>query len=873
MTKYDEIRERNLKNYRNIAPELIAHARFCTYQLRPSKNDPSRNDKIPYRPGFDVMAKTNDDSTFDSYGLAVEDFIKNPARHGIGVLMKKPFLVIDLDHIECIDDVKEGKLDNIVGEFLEACDYSYAEISSSGEGVHIFVEYDAQIPTKNKNSATGVEVYTSGRFIAMTGEVLKINGEPLSSVKKVAVDRLNEKLYKYIPSRKNTTVESSVESPSESQLTDEEVIELITKSVQGDLFSDLMYRDYTARYNSQSEADMAFCNILAFWTGRNAQQMDRIYRKSQLKRDKWDENRGDKTYGEMTIERAIADCQNVYHATSTDSVNDFNLGLEKGLKWNGKRYGYSDIGDRDRFLDYFGDYVRYNSNRKLFMFWAGIRGFDLNGKETCSMEELDKNPNVLTGARWKFDNEENRLIDQLIEMSNQMITHEVPEIPAGASDKEKERIEKAWRDQCSKSRSLSKIRTVREMIRTRLSVDMADYDTNSYEVNFRNGAMNLKTGMFVEDTISHNHTQMMSVYYDPKATCPKFEKRMRELFGDDDEVQDFIQRSFGSFIIGNISAVPKLFVVRGPRGTGKSTIFNVLRRTCGTYAQTVNESVFQQKSYQSTSGHTEEIADLQGSRFAQINELPENYYLDDNTMKKLLSTEPLKVSFKNEHMFSMVPQMNIVITSNNPFSTTATDGGTWRRIVNIPIQPTAKLSSKDVQVDFEEQLYAEAQGIANWLVTGAINVIKRPLPLDPIDYPDVIAEATLNLREDNDRFSTFFDDCLVVDGASSSRIKKSDMRRAYNEYCSMMEMSTLSTQRFNKKFKQYIEEDMDDYVDVIKCVTVKGNQCYSGVRFVGTLTDKNGFSKFNSDLIGSDDDMTYCSLSVAPSMSTEDIPL
>jgi primase-polymerase (primpol)-like protein len=58
-----------------------------------------------------------------------------------------------------------------------------------------------------------------------------------------------------------------------------------------------------AGYASQSEAELAFCRILA---NNNApmHQIDRIYRKTKLFRQKWLEKRGNTTYGKATLELA-----------------------------------------------------------------------------------------------------------------------------------------------------------------------------------------------------------------------------------------------------------------------------------------------------------------------------------------------------------------------------------------------------------------------------------------------------------------------------------------------------------------------------------------------------------------------------------------
>ena len=74
---------------------------------------------------------------------------------------------------------------------------------------------------------------------------------------------------------------------------------------------DLLRGDFSG-YSSQSEADLALCNDLAFWCRRDATLMDGIFRLSGLMRDKWDRRQSGSTYGALTIQKAISSCRNVY---------------------------------------------------------------------------------------------------------------------------------------------------------------------------------------------------------------------------------------------------------------------------------------------------------------------------------------------------------------------------------------------------------------------------------------------------------------------------------------------------------------------------------------------------------------------------------
>src|SRR5699024_3008754 len=121
-------------------------------------------------------------------------------------------------------------------------------------------------------------------------------------------------------------------------------------------------------YTSQSEADMAFANDLAFWTNRDFEKMDSIFRESSLYRDKWDRKTGDSTYGQLTLNKAIQECSNVFNPQTDD---DFNLYVleDSTKKVEKKYYSYDDTGNAARFTDTYGEVVRYSYVRKGWYYY------------------------------------------------------------------------------------------------------------------------------------------------------------------------------------------------------------------------------------------------------------------------------------------------------------------------------------------------------------------------------------------------------------------------------------------------------------------------------------------------------------------------
>ena len=103
-----------------------------------------------------------------------------------------------------------------------------------------------------------------------------------------------------------------VQTDVESCLSVDKVAERILDSTHADEINALYDGDISAYGDDHSAADLALCNHLAFFSEKNPQIMDCIFRRSKLMRPKWDEMHGSKTYGQMTIEKAIADIKEVY---------------------------------------------------------------------------------------------------------------------------------------------------------------------------------------------------------------------------------------------------------------------------------------------------------------------------------------------------------------------------------------------------------------------------------------------------------------------------------------------------------------------------------------------------------------------------------
>ena len=303
--------------YENIPAELKALPRWVCWKFEQRGGKVA---KVPYTP-TGRRAKSNDPATwaaFDECRAAHE----GGRFDGIGFQLDGSGIVgVDIDHARDA----AGNWNTAAADITERL-ASYAEISPSGEGVHIFIKA-VKPGSKSKNAAAGVEMYDTKRFFTVTGNLYR---EGLNAVQE-RQEALNGVYFKYLEPPQNVTATTGQEKHAAADfapLDDAAIIELFESGKAGGQKSDrgkelqAYWKGMPGLYTDDlSTADLSLCNALAFWTQKDAAQMDRIFRQSGLylldgRAEKWNtkHNSAGLTYGEMTIAAAVAACNVVYSA-------------------------------------------------------------------------------------------------------------------------------------------------------------------------------------------------------------------------------------------------------------------------------------------------------------------------------------------------------------------------------------------------------------------------------------------------------------------------------------------------------------------------------------------------------------------------------
>ena len=264
--------------------------------------------KIPYSPLTGEKASSMNPETWASYPEAVKAY-KERGYGGIGFVFTPEDDLCGVDLDGCLNP-ETGEIEGWAQEIIEELD-SYTEISPSGTGIHVLVR--GELPP-GRNRKGKFEAYDAGRYFTITGRHLE--GAPTTiEIRKEQLRSVTRRVLGEPESENGHKANGSL--LVDNGLTDDEIVQKALSASNGERFA-YLWSGNTSDYGSHSEADLALCGMLAFWTGGDPARMDILFRSSGLYREKWERA----SYRNRTISEALSGKTEFYRPPRTVKLRD-----------------------------------------------------------------------------------------------------------------------------------------------------------------------------------------------------------------------------------------------------------------------------------------------------------------------------------------------------------------------------------------------------------------------------------------------------------------------------------------------------------------------------------------------------------------------
>lgn len=743
-----------------IPAELKALRQWVCWQAVPDPARPDHPRKTPVNPMTGGGAMSNNPDTWADYDTAVRESKKYT---GIGFMFANGYFGVDIDNIDdAIEDYKNGSTDNIVAEFIGTL-RSYAEYSQSGRGIHIICR--GKLPPGGRRKGN-VEMYDSGRFFVMTGRAaseyteIADGGERIKPLHEKYIGGARPK-----PNRGPAAVQPV-------SLSDAEILQKAGEAKAGAVFQALYNGEWEAYFNSQSEADLSLCNRLAYWTGKDAEAMDRLFRASGLMRDKWDREQAGSTYGKLTIDKAIRDCETVYTPPQKYYIT-------VGGKKKPKLYSFDDTGNAERFIDLFGENVRYNYTDKSWIWYDG--------------------------RRWKYDDsgEPKRMVDEMLDVMR------TPEESSLYVDDTGD-LEKRYQAHVKRSRSSAAKTACLKEAEHLVPITSSVLDVDPYKLNTPSGVLDLVSGAVQPHNAAQNLSKICNAEYTEKRDTPVWDAFLAQIFNQDEAMIRFVQRAVGYSLTG-VTDEQCMFICIGDGRNGKSTLLNVFADILGDYACNMQPESLAVKN--GGSAVNSDIARLRGVRFATTVEPDEGMRLAEGLVKQLTGGDVVTARRLYGNEFEFRPQCKIWMAANHKPIIRGTDLGIWRRIYLIPF--TVQIPDHMVDKTLKYKLAAEMPGILKWMADGC--AMWQQEGLNP---PLSVQSAGKDYQHEMDVISRFVDECCERSGYET--VRAADLYAAYKRWATENNEYCMSSTRFGKEIGGRFEKRL-----------IKTGTVYVGIKISG----------------------------------------
>lgn len=748
-------------NYQNIPQELRNLKQWGLFELKWVEAR-KKNTKIPINPYDGSAGKSNDPSTWSDFDTAMRALNDVERADGLAFYFANGYVGLDIDHIDSnLEDWRAGDNDpnNLVNKFQDLTDNTYMEVSQSGTGIHAI--FKGKIPGKRRRKGN-YEMYQTGRFFALTGN----NIIPDPTIKSMSDDEMKT-LYEFLFGKDNIVqLHSESDNITPVDLSVAEIIKRAENSAKtGTRFTMFMKGGWEQFYASHSEADMAFANDLAFWTGRDFHKMDTIFRNSSLMREKFDEKHGAVTYGTSLLNKAINETQNIYNpeSDSQDSESSYTFSFNEDKTKKIMPRSWDDQGRGLRMRDQFAKVLKFNAVDKKWFFF--------------------------NGSYWQEDIG-NQRVELAAERVANSIKKEKPELSFSTKTDEDKAMNEWYRFQKDSRSHMAKMHMIDEF-KKYVIVKHGEFDKEDMLLNTESGYVDLSSGELHDHDIDKKFSHQTVAEYSDNVDAPLWEKFLNQIFNNDEELIHYVQKAIGYSFTGSVDE-QCLFILNGRGRNGKSVFSNVVSDVAGNYAKQMNVQTIVAKKNQSGSANSD-IARLEGARIVTSSELNEGDRFDESLVKQLTGGDKILARFLYGSEFEYKPKFKIWMATNHLPIIRGTDDGIWRRIKIIPFN--IQIPKEKVDKKLEYKLKAEYTGILNWIVQGAIMWQQEGL-----EDPEAVTKVIETYRAEMDPLDAFLEECCTT--GQNYSIKAREMYDAYHEWAKESEEYKMSLNKFGREMSK-----------------------------------------------------------------------
>ena len=306
------------------------------------------------------------------------------------------------------------------------------------------------------------------------------------------------------------------------------------------------------------------------------------------------------------------------------------------------------------------------------------------------------------------------------------------------------------------------------------------------------GVISLTDGTFRSATPEHFLTKVLGAPYLPDADCPAFRTFLMQITDGDLDVEKALQVIFGYTLYGHTKA-QLMFIFVGSGANGKGVLLNVLRYVFGKWATAISYTLIRQHTTNPNAA-SPALAALAGARLIVCSEATKGAPLEEAFIKNITGSDPISCRGNYADQSTFIPQGTLLLATNDFPKVSFDDQALWRR--TYPVHFKIQFQGDYCDPGLEDKLKAEASGILNWLIEGAISYHqcgKIPWAAASLQYLEKLKQAS-------DTIGNWLRDCCKL-GAGLSAVSSTAFA-SYKEHAKNQHAKAVNQKEFKEILNQ-----------------------------------------------------------------------
>ncbi len=391
-------------------------------------------------------------------------------------------------------------------------------------------------------------------------------------------------------------------------------------------------------------------------------------------------------------------------------------------------YPHTDLGNAERLIDYHGRDLRYCHSTKSWLVWNNM----------C----------------WEKDAE-----GGIAQLAIETITG----LRKNALEIKNDGRRKGLLDYSAKCENGNKIDIMikRAANMGDIPIKAESLDCHHFLLNCQNGTLDLRMQELRPFNREDYITKCIPVEYDKNARCPKWRRYLKKVLNGDKKLIRYVRRAVGYSLTGD-TREHCLFMLYGPKRSGKSTFIDVISEMLGVYAQTARMETFLARN---TDRIPNDIARMAGARFVAATEVGKGKRFDEALIKTLTGGDRQTARFLYKEYFDFRTTAKYWFAFNDKPKLSYDDKAVWTRVNLIPFPHTIPSKERNKTLK-EEIIREELPGVLAWAVKGCCSWQKYGLK-----KPKIVKDEIKSYKSEMNAVLRFVNECCDRNPSAKATLK------------------------------------------------------------------------------------------------------